>query len=135
MMLQHLLKVGANTEFFWHDAVLIPVPLDIKKLKLRGYNQSEELAKELSSVSRAPLLTNVLLKTASTKSQMELSKSEREENLRGVFLVKNAEKITNKKILLVDDVYTTGSTMNECARILKEAGAKSVYGLALARES
>jgi predicted amidophosphoribosyltransferase len=65
---------------------------------------------------------------------MELAAEARKENIKGVFLVKNREKITGRKILLIDDVYTTGSTMNECARVLKESGAKEVWGITVARE-
>ena len=65
---------------------------------------------------------------------MTLSREEREKNIKGVFSVENKELIGNKKILLVDDVYTTGSTMEECARVLKKAGAREVWGIAVARE-
>ena len=65
---------------------------------------------------------------------MELSKEQREKNLEGVFAIKNPEKFSEKKIFLVDDVYTTGSTMQECAKILKNAGAKQVWGITIARE-
>jgi predicted amidophosphoribosyltransferase len=65
---------------------------------------------------------------------MELVAEARKENLKGVFLVKDKEKIRGRKILLIDDVYTTGSTMNECARVLKDSGAKEVWGITVARE-
>jgi competence protein ComFC len=115
------------------DYVLIPVPLAKKRLKGRGFNQSEEIAKELSGRLGIPLFSDALLKIKSTAPQTELAKEERLENIRGVFSVENAEKIKNKKILLVDDVYTTGSTMEECSRILKDSGAKEVWGVAAAR--
>lgn len=66
--------------------------------------------------------------------QIELSAKEREENLKNAFLVEKAAEIKDKKIFLVDDVYTTGATMEECARIIKEAGAKTVWGISIARE-
>jgi ComF family protein len=110
------------------------VPLDRKKLRSRGYNQSEELARELSKIVKVPAISDVLLKTRPTKPQMELSGQERAKNLLNVFAIKNPEKIRDKKIFLVDDVYTTGSTMEECAKTLRQAGAKSVWGIALARE-
>ena len=105
-----------------------------KKLKIRGYNQSEELAKELSKILQIPVISDNLIKIKSTKPQMELSKVEREKNLENAFAIKNPEEFSGKKIFLVDDVYTTGSTMEECAKILKENGIKDVWGIALARE-
>lgn len=114
--------------------VIVPVPLTLKKLKRRGFNQSEEIAKELSVLMQIPLVSNSLLKTKETKPQMEISGEARRENIKGAFAVKNKEKISGKKILLLDDVYTTGSTMEECASILKDTGAKEVWGLAVARE-
>lgn len=130
--------------------VLIPVPLHKKKLKWRGFNQAEEIGKELAKNMRSiqgsaeqneagscflslKLLNNVLIKTKETLPQVELPDKEKEENIKGVFLVKNENKIKGRKILLVDDVYTTGSTVEECARILKEAGAKEVWGIVVAR--
>jgi predicted amidophosphoribosyltransferase len=73
------------------------------------------------------------MKEKETPAQMELPKEERIKNTKGVFSVKNLEKIKNKKILLIDDVYTTGATMEECAKILKRAGASEVWGVAVAR--
>lgn len=113
--------------------ILIPIPLEKKRLKQRGFNQAEEIAKELSYFLKIPLITNCLLKIKATLPQVELSEKEREKNIKGVFLVKNIEKIENQKILLIDDVYTTGSTMEEAARVLKEAGAKEVWGVVVAR--
>jgi competence protein ComFC len=143
ILIEHLVISEKNTDEIWKNAVLIPVPLDKKKLKTRGYNQSEELAKELSKVLQIPVVLNVLIKTKSTAPQMELSKEKREKNLQGAFAinpVRNSSHsvisngVNNKKVFLVDDVYTTGSTMEECARVLRDAGAKSVWGIAIARE-
>ena len=119
------------TEFF--DFILIPVPLEKRKLKWRGFNQAEEIGKELSKFLKISLLNNVLAKIKETPSQVELSDEERKENIKGVFLVKNGELIRNRKILLVDDIYTTGSTLEECAKVLKEAGAKEIVGIVVAR--
>ena len=119
--------------------VLIPIPLEKRKLKRRGFNQAEEIGKELSKFLKIPLLNNVLMKTKKTPPQVELSDVERRENIKGVFLAQNNDLIKDKKILLVDDVYTTGSTMEECARILKRPttggcpGAKEIIGIVVAR--
>ena len=138
LIIEHLIISGKNTNDIWQGGVLIPIPLDKNKLKNRGYNQSEELAKELSKILQIPAITNVLIKTKSTKPQMELSKEEREQNLQSAFsinLVKSdLTKFSGRKVFLVDDVYTTGSTMEECAKILKQAGAKQIWGICIARE-
>ena len=148
ILAEHLIKTGNNTNQFWENSVLIPVPLDKTKLKNRGYNQSEELAKELSKIIKVPVVANVLIKIKKTAPQMELSKTEREKNLEGAFSVKPIEarpprarggrastQLADKKIFLVDDVYTTGSTMAECSRTLKNNGAKEIWGICIAREN
>jgi len=119
---------------FWQNGVLVPVPMELSKQKDRGYNQSEELAKELSKIFGIPMLSSVLVKIKKTEQQMKLSAKERQENLVGAFAIKNPAEIAGKKIFLADDVYTTGVTMAECAKILKAAGAKKVWGIAIARE-
>lgn len=135
LLAEHFIISGLNTNEVWENSTLVPVPLDRKKLKIRGYNQSEELAKELSKIIKVPVLTDVLTKTKTTLPQMELSKEKREENLQGAFAVRKPFGVAQgKKVFLVDDVYTTGSTMQECARVLRLAGAKSVWGIAIARE-
>lgn len=134
ILIEHFIKTDKNTDEIWQNAILIPVPLDKKKLKIRGYNQSEELANELSKVLQIPVISDNLTKIKSTKPQMELSKEQREKNLEGAFMVKNPSAIAQDKVFLVDDVYTTGSTMQECAKVLKSSGAKSVWGICLTRE-
>jgi competence protein ComFC len=119
--------------FSGENFILVPVPLAKKKLRMRGFNQSEEIANELSKNIKLPFLANCLQKEKETPSQMELTKEEREKNLKGVFSVLGKEKISGKIILLVDDVYTTGATMEECAKVLKHAGAREVWGVAVAR--
>lgn len=138
-LIEHFVISEKNTDEIWQNAVLVPVPLHIKKLKERGYNQSEELANALAKILKIPVIPDVLIKTKTTKPQMELKKAEREKNLSGAFTVKSGgtsdvPPLLGKKIFLVDDVYTTGSTMQECASILKRAGAKSIWGIAVARE-
>lgn len=134
LLVEHLLISGNNKEKVWRNSILIPIPLDKKKLKSRGYNQAEELAKELSKILRIPVFSDNLIKIKTTLSQIELSGKEREQNLKGAFIIKNPAKITGEKLFLVDDVYTTGSTMEECAKTLKEAVAKQVWGITITRE-
>jgi len=134
ILIEHFVLSGKNTDEIWDNSVLIPIPLDKNKLKIRGYNQAEELGKELSKVLKIPLVSGNLIKIKPTKSQMELTKAEREKNLSGAFQIKNPEEMSGKKIFLLDDVYTTGSTMQECAKTLREVGLKNIWGIALARE-
>lgn len=136
ILIEHFILTGNNTDDIWENSILIPVPLHAKKQKERGYNQSEELAKELAKVLKVPVVSNLLVKIKNTPSQMKLKKEERQKNLQGAFdiIEKNKNTIKNKKIFLVDDVYTTGITMQECAGVLLKAGAKQVWGIAIARE-
>lgn len=117
----------------FRDFVIIPVPLEKKRLKWRGFNQSEEIGKKLADFFQIPLFNNVLLKIKETPTQVELDGETRKENLKKVFAAENNNLISGGKILLIDDVYTTGATMEECSGILKQAGAKEVWGVAVAR--
>jgi ComF family protein len=114
-------------------AVLVPVPMDLKKMKDRGYNQAQALAAELSIAMQVPMET-ALKKIKRTSSQTTLSAKHREINVAGAFAADPETPVRGKTVFLVDDVYTTGSTMQECARVLKSAGAKTVWGISVARE-
>jgi ComF family protein len=114
-------------------SLIIPVPLHPKKLKERGFNQSLILGRQIAKKFSIPLDFGVLKRRIDTKPQVNLGKSERIKNVKGAFMVKEKERIEGEKVLLVDDVYTTGSTVNECARVLKEAKASDVAVLTLAR--
>lgn len=107
--------------------LIIPVPLYKTKLKERGFNQSLLIAKPISKLSGIPI-SKSLCKIKDTEIQHFLNREEREKNLRGAF--RADETVKGKKILLIDDVITTGSTFNECAKELKRAGAEKVYALA-----
>ena len=115
------------------DFILIPIPLEKKRLKWRGFNPAEELAKELSIFFRIPLVNNALVKIKTTLPQVELSEEERKENIKGAFLCQNSNQIKEKRILLIDDIYTTGATLKEGAKVLKKAGAKEIIGIVIAR--
>lgn len=107
------------------------VPMHRKKKALRGYNQSELIAEYVASKIDKPLLNNNLIKVKWTKDQNKLGKIERARNLKNSFKVINKEDFKGKKILLVDDIITTGATMEELSKILIQNGAKKVYGLAI----
>ena len=115
---------------------IIPVPVSAKTLKERGYNQSVLLAKEVWQAIRekAPVLydDSSLIKVVETRHQRSLDKQERKTNLAGAFCVVDEKQVAGQRILLLDDVATTGSTLEECAKTLLAAGAKTCGGLCLA---
>ena len=102
--------------------IIIIVPISKKRKKERGYNQSELIAKEISRIIDAKIVPNILYKIKNTVPQSSLNKKQREENAKGAYKARDCQKIRNKKILLVDDIYTTGNTINECAKVLVQKG-------------
>ena len=106
--------------------IIIAVPLSYQRKKQRGYNQSELLATEVSKMLNISLEVDCLKKIANTKPQEKLTYKERQQNLKNTFSVINENKIKNKTILLIDDVYTTGATAINCTNTLKKSGAKNV---------
>jgi ComF family protein len=113
--------------------LIIPVPLHVKRLRQRGFNQAILLGKILSRMWRLPLSRNNLTRTRWTEPQINLTAAERRQNVRGAFAVKDPAAVEGRRIILVDDVYTTGSTVAECARTLKKAGAEAVFVVTVAR--
>jgi len=113
--------------------VIVPVPLHKKRLKERGFNQSLLLAKEISRKQNVPVDYLNLKRLRYTEPQINLKGEERLKNIKDAFAVENARVFKNQKILLIDDVYTTGATVVECSKVLKKAGAKGVFVLTLAR--
>lgn len=111
---------------------IIPVPISFKRFMERGFNQSEIMASEISKRLSKKMIKNVLIKTKNNKRQSELHEKDRKSNVIGVYKVKNKTKIYGKIILLIDDVYTTGATINECAEVLKKAGAKKIIAITIA---
>lgn len=124
-------NVYKNTSWPFIDFI-IPVPLHKKRFRERGFNQSLLLAKVLSQKTKIPVL-DVLQRIKPTKQQVRLSRKSRRENMKNVFKINLKEKIYNKTLILVDDVYTTGTTVNECAKTLKKAGAREIYVITIAR--
>jgi ComF family protein len=113
--------------------VMVPVPLHIRRLRERGFNQVLLLVKELNKRFGIPYGERILKKVKDTPLQSALKKKERRKNLRGAFEVQDQAAIAGKAIVLVDDVYTTGATVNECSRALLKAGAARVAVLTVAR--
>jgi ComF family protein len=114
-------------------SLLIPVPLHVKKLRERGFNQSLLLANALGTRHELPVNFSLLKRCKSTLTQTGLNKKAREENIKGAFIVTDKKKVAGNNIILIDDVYTTGATINECAQTLLKAGAQKVAVLTLAR--
>ena len=107
--------------------IIIIVPISKKRKKERGYNQSELIAKEISKMINVPIFKNIIIKTKDTKPQSSLNKEGRKQNVIGVYSLKitpNIPNLKNKKILIFDDIYTTGNTVNECAQKLIDYGVK-----------
>jgi ComF family protein len=114
--------------------MLVPVPLHVTRSRERGFNQSELLAKEVAQAHGFALNTTCLQRVRPTRPQIELKRTERAENVRGAFEVSDPSAVQGKVVLLVDDMFTTGATLNECSRALKRAGARRVYCLTLSRQ-
>jgi ComF family protein len=116
---------------------VVPVPLHTRKQAQRGFNQAEMIArgalKQLSRPKRFDLCTGILVRRRETGSQIGLTRHQRRENMRGAFAVSDPTRILNRDILLVDDVFTTGATVSECARVLLRAGAARVWVATVAR--
>jgi ComF family protein len=117
--------------------LVVPVPLHASRKRERGFNQSEVMARAAVKHSnlgdRLRLHSELLERKRITKSQIGLTRHQRRENLRGAFTVTNASEVAGREILLVDDVFTTGTTVSECARILRRAGASKVFVATAAR--
>jgi len=123
----------AGKELLPESDILIPVPLHPFRLIKRKYNQSALLAQGLARIHHKIYMPNNLVRIRHTKSQGHLKASERHKNMRKAFAIKNSSLINDKNILLIDDVFTTGATVSECAKILLKNGAKSVSVLTLTR--
>lgn len=125
-------KVEAAPEIFKSD-VVVPVPLHPARRRERGYNQAELIARPLARQLRLPLRAYLLVRTKPRPPRLLLSRRERWESVRGAYAMRKGAKVDNLRVLLIDDVCTTGATLDSCARALKRAGAKSVTGLTVAR--
>lgn len=117
------------------DFLVVPVPLHKKRLRLRLFNQSAELAREFCKISQQNYCPNLLQRVRHTNRQMGLSRQKRLKNLTGAFIVPHESRviIKGKRILLIDDVLTTGSTIEACSKALRRGGAKYIAAITIAR--
>jgi len=129
-----LIKNKKACRFLKSYDIIIPVPIHYNRRVTRGYNQSALIAKELAEKLNIKYESKVLFKKINNKPQSTKNKEDRLGNVIGVYFTKNEEQIYNKKIILLDDIYTTGSTANECSKILKLAGAKYVDVITIAKD-
>lgn len=121
---------------FFHGCafdVIVPVPLHPKRLRWRGFNQALVLARAVGRGWGVPVDPFILVRSRETPPQTQLAEEERRKNVRGAFALDQRKTVKGKIVLLVDDVYTSGATVNECSRALRRGGAKGVCVLTLAR--
>ncbi|MGD0278750.1 MAG: ComF family protein [Smithella sp.] len=118
---------------FTDYSLIIPVPLHIKRLRERGFNQSLILAYAIGKKRKIPVNFSLLKRHKYTLTQTASNRNERKQNIKGAFEVTDKKKIADKNIILIDDVYTTGATINECAKTLIKAKAQKIAVLTLAR--
>src|SRR3989338_1185798 len=121
-----------NKKYFEAVDLIVSVPLHKRRFAERGFNQAEEIARILSQELNITM-QNILLRDKATRQQAKLHKQERIENVKEAFVLISDSDIKNKNIIVVDDVFTTGSTLGECARVMKENGARTVKAFTVAR--
>jgi ComF family protein len=124
--------IASQPQGFAADAV-VPVPLDRGRLRERGYNQAERIAKPLARLLGIPFRSYLLVRTRPRPNQLRLTRRERWETVRGAYATHKTAQVDKLRVLLVDDVFTTGATLDACSRALKGAGADRVVGLTVAR--
>lgn len=131
---EFIVKEEKVVDFIKSYDIIIPVPIHKLRMRERGYNQSELIADELSKIVKIDFSSNVLIKIKNNKVQSKLNKKEREENTKNVYKTINAEKIYNKRILILDDVYTTGATIDSCIEEIKKGKPSQIGVLTLAKD-
>jgi len=132
--LGRMMAIDCREFFHGRDLdLIVPVPLHPKRLRWRGFNQSVILAREIGKEWNLPFDPFVLARSRETPPQTQLNEEERKKNIRRAFSVQSRRSLKGKAVLLIDDVYTSGATVNECSRALMRGGAREVSVLTLAR--
>lgn len=135
----YLVEIIADKNMFYNDKnfILIPMPISRRRFIERGFNQTEKICEAIRKIDKNNsffIQNNILKKKFHTKSQTKTkNKKEREENLKGSFKIANKNYIKGRNIILLDDVTTTGTTIKEASKTLKNSGAKNVFPIAIAR--
>lgn len=132
---EELLNNKKLCKFLNNYDIIIPVPVHRKRKNERGYNQTELVAREIVKNTNLTILKNVLIKEKNIKPLSSMNAKERKQNIKGTFKVIENSNIKNKKVLIFDDIYTTGSTTKEATRVLREAGVSKVGILTIARDT
>jgi len=130
---ERLAEIAGRAPADWRADVVVPVPLHRERRRERGYNQAELIARPLARRLKLPLNPGILLRTKPRPAQLVLSRTEHWKSVRGAYATAGGARVDNLRVLLVDDVLTTGATLDACARALKKAGAAAVLGLTVAR--
>ncbi len=134
MFCKTIIENKKTCEFIKSYDIIIPVPIYKKRKKSRGYNQSELISREIAKKLNLQMFNNVLIKISNNEMQSKLNRKQRLKNVKNVYKIINKEKITNKDVIIFDDIYTTGSTINECISILKKANVNKIGVLILAKD-
>lgn len=129
-----IVKNEKNRKILKQYDLIIPVPMHKKKMQKRGYNQTELVAENLSKSLEIPSKNDILIKVVNTITQSKLGGKARQSNIQHAFFVQKDIEVEGKKIILLDDIYTTGATSEECSRVLKDAGAEEILVLVLAKD-
>jgi ComF family protein len=130
---QRLAEIVLQAPGEWRPDIIVPVPLHRDRRRERGYNQAELIARPLAKRLRARIEPSLLVRTKPRPPKLLLSRAERWSSVRGAYAIREGLRVDNRSILLVDDVLTTGATLDSCARALRQAGASEVLGLTVAR--
>lgn len=128
-----LLKNPSFQNILSQNPILVPVPLHPSRLRYRGYNHAEKISTAFAKKWNLKVVNNFLIRTRNTKPQAKLKLEERQKNIKGAFSLNHVSIQPFKQIILVDDVWTTGSTLTECCKVLKQNGARTVWALTMAR--
>jgi ComF family protein len=128
-----LAEIALEAAPAWRADVVVPVPLHRDRRRERGYNQAELIAKPVARQLKLRLDANLLIRTKPRPPQLVLSRAEHWKSVRGAYATRDGMKIDNVRVLLLDDVLTTGATLDACSRALKKAGAAAVFGLTVGR--
>lgn len=129
-----LLKQQKVFEIIKTYDIILPVPISKKRYNQRGYNQTELIAREISKRADIKLVTNCLYKLKNNVPQSTLNKDDRIENVKNAYIIKNSKIIKDKRVIILDDIYTTGSTVNECSKLLKQNNVKEILVMTIAKD-
>ena len=129
-----LLKQQKVFEIIKTYDIILPVPISKKRYNQRGYNQTELIVREISKRADIKLVTNCLYKVKNNVPQSTLNKDDRIENVKNAYIIKNSKIIKDKRVIILDDIYTTGSTVNECSKLLKQNNVKEILVMTIAKD-